>query len=483
MCVLRKLIDKYKNIPLPARASFWFLICGILQNGLQVITLPIFTRLLTIEQYGLSSTYFAWNDLVVVICTLRLSYGVFSNGLLKYEDKKDYFEAAIMGLTTTVSAIMLILFLIFHQAVQSLFDMSFILCFTLFACQICSPAMLFWTVRNKFEYQYQKFTIVTIVLSVGTTLLNLVAVLYFDYDHGIVKILSYQIVWTAIYLVFYIRIFYHGKTFYDGEIWKYALKFNLPLIPYFLSTIVLDKADRIMIGEFCGQEMVALYSVSYNLGRLMVLLTSAVDNTFTPWAYQKMKEKNYGNIKNVSLTIMIGFLGAATCFMLFAPELIMIFADSKYSIAVYVIPPVVGSYFFTMLYNLVSKVEFYLEKTKMVAIITVSAAVLNIVLNYIAIPRFGYVSAGYTTLISNIVMAIFHMIYSRYLSRNVMRYVKTFYWKHLLGLSAGMIVITVLVSLFYDKLLFRYCIIFTGFIIIIMNRQKFVIMFRMMKDK
>jgi len=124
-----------------------------------------------------------------------------------------------------------------------------------------------------------------------------------------------------------------------------------------------------------------------------------------------------------------------------------------------------------------------LEKTKMVAIITVGAAVLNIVLNYIFIPRFGYVSAGYTTLISNIVMAVFHMIYSRYLSKNVMGYVKTFYWKHLLGLSAGMFVITVLVSLFYDKLLFRYCIIFIGFIITVMNRQKFVIVFRMMKDK
>ena len=66
---MKNLIEKYKLMPVQVRASFWFLVCGVLQNGLSVITLPIFTRLLSTEQYGLSSTYFAWNDLIVVICT------------------------------------------------------------------------------------------------------------------------------------------------------------------------------------------------------------------------------------------------------------------------------------------------------------------------------------------------------------------------------------------------------------------------------
>ena len=100
---MKNLIEKYKLMPVQVRASFWFLVCGVLQNGLSVITLPIFTRLLSTEQYGLSSTYFAWNDLIVVICTLRLSYGVFDKGMIKYSHSRDKFESSLLGLTTTIS--------------------------------------------------------------------------------------------------------------------------------------------------------------------------------------------------------------------------------------------------------------------------------------------------------------------------------------------------------------------------------------------
>ena len=150
----------------------------------------------------------------------------------------------------------------------------------------------------------------------------------------------------------------------------------------------------------------------------MVLLTSALDATFTPWIYQKIKtyqdnkETDVRSIRNITVMLMVGFLGMAALFMLFAPELIMIFADKAYADAVYVIPPVVAGYFFVMLYSLVSKVEFYYEKTKNIAAITVIASGLNIALNYLFIPKFGYVAAAYTTLICYMVMAGFHMLYS-----------------------------------------------------------------------
>ena len=188
---MKNLIEKYKSIPVQVRASFWFLVCGVLQNGLSIITLPIFTRLLTTDQYGLSSTYFAWNDLIVVICTLRLSYGVFDKGMLKYSHSRDKFESSLLGLTTTISVSMFGLFLLFHNQIEKMMGMSFVLCASLFLVQIWAPALLFWTARNKYEYNYRKFTSVTIITAVCATLLNLFAVLYINYDKGIVKILSY----------------------------------------------------------------------------------------------------------------------------------------------------------------------------------------------------------------------------------------------------------------------------------------------------
>ena len=468
---MKKYIEKYRSIPIQARASLWFLICGILQNGLSIITLPIFTRVLSTEQYGLSSTYFAWNDLIVVICTLRLSYGVFDKGMIRYSEQRDKFEAALLGLTSTIAIIMTTLFLVFHNSVEKLLGMSFSLCLSLFVVQIFAPSLLFWTARNKYEYKYRNFVIVTVFTTVTCTFLNLTVVLLLRFDRGVVKILSYQAVWAVVYIIFYIMIFARGKIFFNLDMWKYALSFNLPLIPYFLSTIVLDKADRIMIADICGQLYVALYSVSYNLGRLMVLLTSAVDATFTPWLYQNINKNQFSNCKKISTAILTSFVGLSTLFMLFAPELIKIFAPDEYANAVYIIPPVVTSYFFVMLYGLVSKVEFYYERTKAIAVITVSAAILDIMLNTLAIPRFGYIAAGYTTLISYMFMAIGHLFLSGKIAKEHKIYDDVFAWNRILLLSIVMIFIMLLVNVLYINALLRYMILALLIITLIVKRK------------
>lgn len=472
--LLEYIKKKYKDIPVQARASLWFMLCGVLQSGMGIITLPLFTRLLSQEQYGLSSTYFAWSDLIIVVCTLRLSYGVFDKGMVKYENKRDKFEACLLGLTTTISLVMTSFFLIFHKTVEQFLGMSFILCFSLFLNQVFAPAMLFWTARNKFELQYLKFTIVTLSFAVICTAINILSVVCLPYDRGLVKILSYQIIWGIVYAVIYTIIFCKGKSFYDKEIWTYAIKFNLPLIPYFLSTIILDKADRIMIREFCGDADVALYSVSYNIARLMVIATSSLDATLTPWLFMKLKKNRFGNSKVVTVYILLFFAAISILFMFFAPELVSLFATEDYKSAVYIIPPVITSYYFVMVYAIVSKIEFYNEKTGIISLITIIAALLDIVLNYIFIPIYGYTAAGYTTLASYVFMALGHFIISyriaiiKGISKDI------FYWRSFIIVSVIMIIITILVNYVYGIKLFRFGCMFVLLIMGVLFRKQII---------
>ena len=57
---LKKLINKYKKVPLPAKASLWFVVCSFLQKGISFITTPIFTRIMTSDNYGVVTMYSAW---------------------------------------------------------------------------------------------------------------------------------------------------------------------------------------------------------------------------------------------------------------------------------------------------------------------------------------------------------------------------------------------------------------------------------------
>lgn len=89
MDVLRKIIDKYKKIPLPAKASLWFVFCSILQKGISFITVPIFTRIMSTAEYGIYSTYLSWYQMLLIFTSLNLYYGVFNNAMVKFQDRRD----------------------------------------------------------------------------------------------------------------------------------------------------------------------------------------------------------------------------------------------------------------------------------------------------------------------------------------------------------------------------------------------------------
>ena len=75
-----------------------------------------------------------------------------------------------------------------------------------------------------------------------------------------------------------------------------------------------------------------------------------------------------------------------------------ILASSKYQEAVYVVPPIASSIFFIFMYSIYANIEFYFDANKFTAMISMVGAVLNLILNFICIPLFGYIAASYTSL-------------------------------------------------------------------------------------
>ena len=90
--------EGYLKMPDPAKASFWFMICTILQKGISMITMPIFTRIMSSEHYGIVSVYNAWYGILAIFATLNLSAGVFNKGMIKYEDDKANYMSSMLGL-------------------------------------------------------------------------------------------------------------------------------------------------------------------------------------------------------------------------------------------------------------------------------------------------------------------------------------------------------------------------------------------------
>lgn len=109
---MNKLISKYKNMSVTARASIWFLFCNLLQKGISTITVPIFTRLLTTTEYGTYSLYLSWFNILTIITSLNIYYGSFYNVLNRIRDnrKRNEYISSMQGLTITLTMILVIIF-------------------------------------------------------------------------------------------------------------------------------------------------------------------------------------------------------------------------------------------------------------------------------------------------------------------------------------------------------------------------------------
>ena len=81
---MRKVKDIYNRLPLPLRASIWFFFGAALEKGIAFIILPVFSRLLSTEQYGLVTLYNSWLQIVCIFTTLNLQYGSLGTAQIKF---------------------------------------------------------------------------------------------------------------------------------------------------------------------------------------------------------------------------------------------------------------------------------------------------------------------------------------------------------------------------------------------------------------
>ena len=96
--MLRKESQKWNVIPVEVKASVSYTVCNILQKSLSFITLPLFTRLLTTEQYGQYSVYTSWSSILTIFITLYLSSGSFFKAMVKFEDSRNQYLASVQNI-------------------------------------------------------------------------------------------------------------------------------------------------------------------------------------------------------------------------------------------------------------------------------------------------------------------------------------------------------------------------------------------------
>lgn len=446
--IAKKYYQKYKKLPIQGRATICYTLCNILQRGVSLITIPAYTRILSTEQYGDYSAFLSWLEIFEIVATFRIAYGGFVVGLTKYEDDKDTYSSTMQCLSITITSIFLVLYLMLAQWINSFTQMSTKMTLLIFGLLYALPAIQFWTARRRVEYRYMSVLMVTVISSILMPVIGVIAALI-SVDKAIAVVAARVLVQGAIGIVL---VFINCKgsfRFYQKEYWKRAILFNVPLLPHYLSTVLLHSSDRIIIKSLAGSSQAAIYHVAYSASMALQLFGTSISQALQPWLFKKLKDRSYDGISSIMNFSLLLVALINLMLIALAPEAVRILAPPAYQEAIWIIPPLAASVVVMFFYQHFVNVEFFFEESRITSAASIGAAVLNILLNYLLIPVFGYLAAGYTTLFSYVVFGIVHYVFMRLVCKKNDCPANIFDIRKMLGIMVIFAALTVVLAIGY----------------------------------
>ena len=202
---------------------------------------------------------------------------------------------------------------------------------------------------------------------------------------------------------------------------------------------------------------------------------TSINSAYAPWLGEKLSERDTYSIYKFSKIYIGIFSFMSIGIMLLSPEILLILGGKTYLEAKYVMLPVAMSCVCQFLYTMFVNVEQFEKKTIGMAFASVSAAIINYILNYLMIPRFGYIAAAYTTLIGYIWLLIVHM----YLVYK-MKMGKIYSYKFVISTVIVFGVLILGINYLYANQLSRYFVVLIYFIIFLLlsiKNKRFITMF------
>lgn len=398
------------------RAGLGYTVGNLLIKGLAFLSIPIFSNLLSTADYGVFNTYSAYLSLFTVVISLGLPSSIRTATYDFGGRAREYVSCGALLILMNL-AVFLAGGALLGGALETYGGLKRSLVSLAVLASFGSALLSYYNNKLSMEYRSREYLAISFFYSATSILLSVLLIRTHRGDAGYywraVGNTAPMLVVSAYVLV---RLWRQQRPRVRGEYVRYGLRFGLPLIPHDLSRIVLSQFDRIMIARSVGDVQAGLFSFACNLGLPVEVLTTSIDAAWCPWLFERLRAGEYDKIRRRACDLTLLLSVGVSLLTLISPELIRLLSAPDYWESRYVAVPIVLAQYFSFLFILPAGVEYYHKKTQYVAAGTMAAALLNIVLNAVCIPRFGYISAAYTTVLSYVLYFLFHTLIARRLS-------------------------------------------------------------------
>ena len=385
----------------------------------QLITfflLPVYTAVLSNEEYGVVDLLNTLTSLLLPIVTLQIEQGIFRYLI----DCRENNEKQIKLITTIIR----------FMIIQS------IACIVIFLC--ISPF-----IHNEYKYflmanllmgifsslllqicrglgDNATYAIGSFITGAFTVVLNVIFIVAFRWGaYGMLGATAISNFICAVYIFLKRKIYKYIKPKqFDKTILKEIIKYSVPLIPNMISWWIVSASDRTIISAVIGIAQNGIYSAANKFSGVFTTLYSVFNLTWTESASININSEDRDEFFSKILDFVIRFFGCL-CLGTIAvmPFAFNILINEKFAEAYYQIPILILGSVFNILVSFVGSIYVAKKLTKEIAKTSIISAVINIFVNIVLIKSIGLYAASISTVIAYALMFIYRWI-------DVKKYVK-----------------------------------------------------------
>lgn len=432
----------------PFAAGIGYTVGNILIKGISILTLPIFSRIMTTAEFGVYNVFVSYDSLLFVIISLALHSSIQSANRI-YGEKIDDFVASISLIYIANLAAFVVAAAVFGDWISEWLGLERYLLYALVLFSFGSAILTLYNSWISLRYAYKQYLTVALVNTFGNLFVSLSLIFtVFRNQKDVGRIIGSTSVIVVLALALLASIYRKAKPRVNLSYWTFALKYSLPIVPHGISQVLLAQFDRIMIRKMVSDEAAGIYSLAGNIKIIISVITSSISTVWTTWFFTEMGKKNTRDIRKRATQLTILFAILTVGLMAISPELIFILGGKEYALAKYVAIPMVVDGFVLFIYEIVSSGEYYAQKTLYIMYGTIASAILNVILNYIFIQKYGFIAAAYTTLFAYVCYLLFHIIICK---KNIGFHIVPLKW---VLFFSGIVVFTAAIDLVFVENLF-----------------------------
>lgn len=383
---------------------------NILGKMAAFLMVPVYTRYLTPGEYGIAELL----DLTAIIFGLLLGLGFVAATLRFYyeypsqEDKNAVVSTSLLSSNAIMLAGVLVLVMFARDISVFVFKtpayQPYVLLslFNLFlGATIEVPLALL-----RAQQRMVAFTLVGIARLVSALSLNILLIVFLDWKiWGILY--STLITHATIGGILTVLTLHRVGLHFSSSKFRSMLAYGYPYVPGTIGMFILHFSDRFFLQQYASLAQVGVYSLAYKFGMAVHLLLHSP--FWMVWGAKRFEYTRRADGKDAYARVLTYFvfchLFAGLALSLLAEEILQIVAAAEFQEAAYLIPAIVLSYLVYDTYYLLETGICVEKKTKYLAIILMSTAGINLILNYLLIPRLAAAGAALATLISFTIMS------------------------------------------------------------------------------